>query len=86
VDRKHLREVEARPRQYQGLGLPSNHNSPALHCTVKITPAWLLGGWCLLAQHVQHLDAEEGELTVLDKLTQVSQAGLTSIRDLLQGW
>jgi hypothetical protein len=33
---------------------------------------------------VQHLDTEEGELTVLDELTQVSKARLTCIRDLLQ--
>lgn len=55
-----------------------------LHGPHRNTPAWLLGCGPLLSQQVQHLDAEEGELTVLDELTQVSKASLTCVRDLLR--
>eukprot|EP00955_Chlamydomonas_euryale_P001634 18357-Chlamydomonas_euryale.AAC.1 len=37
----------------------------------------------LLAQYVQYLRAEVAELAVLDELTQVAQAGLLGIGDLL---
>jgi hypothetical protein len=48
------------------------------------SPARLLGCWPLLSQNVQHLHAEEGELTVLNELTQVCQTCLSRVRDLLQ--
>jgi hypothetical protein len=49
------------------------------------SPCRLLGSGPLPAQQVQHLHAEEGELAVLNELTQVGQARLARIRDVLPG-